>query len=95
METGEAMGSRLSEAGAMTVLSLSLLVNWLESCLCKTIEIMELLLQSETKKDKNAAKRPEKRVIRITPRSSQISECRSIEGVCLKFHSLKSARCGL
>ena len=41
----------------MTVLSLLLLVTWLESCLCRTIEIMELLVQNETKKDENADER--------------------------------------
>ena len=53
---------------------------------------MELLVQNENKQDENAAERPEKSVVRVTPRSSQNSECRSIDGVCLKFHSLKSAR---
>ena len=94
MEAGETMGSRLWETGAMAVLSLSLVVTWLESCLCRTIEIMELLVQNENKQDENAAERPEKSVVRVTPRSSQISKCRSIDGVCT-FKISFSQKCAL
>lgn len=60
------VGSRLWETWAMTVLSRLLLVTWLESCLCRIIEKMELLVQSENEKDINEPEVPEERVIRVT-----------------------------
>ena len=60
------MGSRLWQTGAMTLLSLLLPLIWLESCLCRSIEIIELLVHSENKKDENAAERPEKKVIKMS-----------------------------